>query len=193
MALLDKWIALDMGAYLARFYDFSTQKQIVLKTIIAKKGKETLGVSDQALAYLYKDLDTIQIQYPISHGQILHSIEPLVQKGLNELHAFDGLLRPSVLVSVPTELSQRQRELWQQMFLDCGVRKVEFISNLNALQEEGSCFLVDILIRKFMCVLMVRCLCQRQFIMREHRLMSRYKGLFTTRRVVLSQKWMRLI
>ena len=61
MALLDKWIALDMGAYLARFYDFSTQKQIVLKTIIAKKGKETLGVSDQALAYLYKDLDTIQI------------------------------------------------------------------------------------------------------------------------------------
>ena len=142
MALLDKWIALDMGAYLARFYDFSTQKQIVLKTIIAKKGKETLGVSDQALAYLYKDLDTIQIQYPISHGQILHSIEPLVQKGLNELHAFDGLLRPSVLVSVPTELSQRQRELWQQMFLDCGVRKVEFISNLNALQEEGSCFLV---------------------------------------------------
>ena len=47
MALLDKWIALDMGAYLARFYDFSTQKQIVLKTIIAKKGKETLGVSDQ--------------------------------------------------------------------------------------------------------------------------------------------------
>ena len=37
MALLDKWIALDMGAYLARFYDFSTQKQIVLKTIIAKK------------------------------------------------------------------------------------------------------------------------------------------------------------
>ena len=42
MALLDKWIALDMGAYLARFYDFSTQKQIVLKTIIAKKGKETL-------------------------------------------------------------------------------------------------------------------------------------------------------
>ena len=31
MALLDKWIALDMGAYLARFYDFSTQKQIVLK------------------------------------------------------------------------------------------------------------------------------------------------------------------
>lgn len=142
MALLDKWIALDMGAYLARFYDFSTQKQIVLKTIIAKKGKETLGVSDQALAYLYKDLDTIQIQYPISHGQILHSIEPLVKKGLNELHAFDGLLRPSVLVSVPTELSQRQRELWQQMFLDCGVRKVEFISNLNALQEEGSCFLV---------------------------------------------------
>lgn len=142
MALLDKWIALDMGAYLARFYDFSTQKQIVLKTIIAKKGKETLGVSDQALAYLYKDLDTIQIQYPISHGQILHSIEPLVQKGLNELHAFDGLLRPSVLVSVPTQLSQRQRELWQQMFLDCGVRKVEFISNLNALQEEGSCFLV---------------------------------------------------
>ena len=120
MALLDKWIALDMGAYLARFYDFSTQKQIVLKTIIAKKGKETLGVSDQALAYLYKDLDTIQIQYPISHGQILHSIEPLVQK----------------------ELSQRKRELWQQMFLDCGVRKVEFISNLNALQEEGSCFLV---------------------------------------------------
>ena len=101
-----------------------------------------MGVSDQALAYLYKDLDTIQIQYPISHGQILHSIEPLVQKGLNELHAFDGLLRPSVLVSVPTELSQRQRELWQQMFLDCGVRKVEFISNLNALQEEGSCFLV---------------------------------------------------
>ena len=114
----------------------------VPKTIIAKKGKETLGVSDQALAYLYKDLDTIQIQYPISHGQILHSIEPLVQKGLNELHAFDGLLRPSVLVSVPTELSQRQRELWQQMFLDCGIRKVEFISNLNALQEEGSCFLV---------------------------------------------------
>ncbi len=72
-----------------------------------------MGVSDQALAYLYKDLDTIQIQYPISHGQILHSIEPLVKKGLNELHAFDGLLRPSVLVSVPTELSQRQRELWQ--------------------------------------------------------------------------------
>ena len=45
-------------------------------------------------------------------------------------------------MSVPTQLSQRQRELWQQMFLDCGVRKVEFISNLNALQEEGSCFLV---------------------------------------------------
>ena len=52
MALLDKWIALDMGAYLARFYDFSTQKQIVLKTIIAKKGKETLGVSDQALDFI---------------------------------------------------------------------------------------------------------------------------------------------
>lgn len=36
-------------------------------------------------------------------------------------------------------------------------------------------------------MLMVRCLCQRQFIMQDHRLMSRYKGLFTTRRVVLSQ------
>ena len=133
MALLDKWIALDMGAYLARFYDFSTQKQIVLKTIIAKKGKETLGVSDQALAYLYKDLDTTQIQYPISHGQILHSIEPLIHEGLDRLHAFDGLFRPSVLVSVPSELSQRQRELWQQAFLNCGVRKVEFISNLEVV------------------------------------------------------------
>ena len=114
MALLDKWIALDIGAYLARFYDFSTQKEIVLKTIIAQKGSEVLGVSDQAIAYLYKDLDTIQIQYPISHGQILHSIEPLIHEGLDKLHAFDGLLRPSVLVSVPSELSQRQRELWQQ-------------------------------------------------------------------------------
>ena len=46
MALLDKWIALDIGAYLARFYDFSTQKEIVLKTIIAQKGSEVLGVSD---------------------------------------------------------------------------------------------------------------------------------------------------
>lgn len=49
MALLDKWIALDIGAYLARFYDFSTQKEIVLKTIIAQKGSELLGVSDQQL------------------------------------------------------------------------------------------------------------------------------------------------
>ena len=88
MALLDKWIALDIGAYLARFYDFSTQKEIVLKTIIAQKGSELLGVSDQAIAYLYKDLDTIQIQYPISHGQILHSIEPLIHEGLDKLHAF---------------------------------------------------------------------------------------------------------
>lgn len=142
MALLDKWIALDIGAYLARFYDFSTQKEIVLKTIIAQKGSEVLGVSDQAIAYLYKDLDTIQIQYPISHGQILHSIEPLIHEGLDKLHAFDGLLRPSVLVSVPSELSQRQRELWQQAFLNCGVRKVEFISNLEVLQEENPCFLV---------------------------------------------------
>ena len=142
MALLDKWIALDIGAYLARFYDFSTQKEIVLKTIIAQKGSEILGVSDQAIAYLYKDLDTIQIQYPISHGQILHSIEPLIHEGLDKLHAFDGLLRPSVLVSVPSELSQRQRELWQQAFLNCGVRKVEFISNLEVLQEENPCFLV---------------------------------------------------
>ena len=37
MALLEKWIALDIGAYLARFYDFSTQNQVALKTIIAKK------------------------------------------------------------------------------------------------------------------------------------------------------------
>ena len=50
MALLDKWIALDMGAYLARFYDFSTQKQIVLKTIIAKKGKETLHIEVKGLS-----------------------------------------------------------------------------------------------------------------------------------------------
>lgn len=140
MALLDKWIALDIGAYSARFYDFSTQNQVVLKTIIAKKGSEIVGVSDQALTYLYKDLDEVQIQYPIAHGQILHSIDSLIQQGLDQLHVHDGLLRPSVLVSVPTELSQRQRELWQQTFLKCGVRKVEFISNLKALQTEGSCF-----------------------------------------------------
>ena len=39
-------------------------------------------------------------------------------------------------------MSQRQRELWQQAFLNCGVRKVEFISNLEVLQEENPCFLV---------------------------------------------------
>lgn len=142
MALLEKWIALDIGAYLARFYDFSTQNQVALKTIIAKKGSKIVGVSDEALTYLYKDLDEVQIQYPIAHGQILHSIESLIQEGFEQLHVHDGFLRPSVLVSVPTELSQRQRELWQQTFLKCGVRKVEFISNLEALQTEGSCFLV---------------------------------------------------
>ena len=57
MALLEKWIALDIGAYLARFYDFSTQNQVALKTIIAKKGSKIVGVSDGALTYLYKDLD----------------------------------------------------------------------------------------------------------------------------------------
>ena len=142
MALLDKWIALDIGAYSARFYDFSTQNQVVLKTIIAKKGSEIVGVSDQALTYLYKDLDEVQIQYPIAHGQILHGIEPIIQQGLKQLHIHDGLLRPSALVSVPTELSQRQREIWQQTLLDCGVRKIEFISNLEVLQTEDSCFLV---------------------------------------------------
>ena len=142
MALLDKWIALDIGAYSARFYDFSTQKQVVLKTIIAEKGSEVLGVSNQALAYLYKDLDTVQIQYPISHGRILHSIEPLVHEGLDQLHAYDSLLRPSVLVIIPSETTQRQREQWQQTCLNCGVRKVELISNLEVLQEENPCFLV---------------------------------------------------
>ena len=42
MALLDKWIALDMGAYLARFYDFSTQKQIVLKRTSQENTMQTL-------------------------------------------------------------------------------------------------------------------------------------------------------
>ena len=55
MALLDKWIALDIGAYLARFYDFSTQKEIVLKTIIAQKESEVLGVSDQAIAFSWSN------------------------------------------------------------------------------------------------------------------------------------------
>lgn len=142
MALLDKWIALDLGAYLARFYDFSTQNQVVLKTIIAQKNKKIIAVSDQALTYLHKDLNTVQIQYPLTHGQILHPIEPLIQEGLNQLHAFDGLLRPSVVVSVPNELSQRQREYWQQAFLNCDVRKVEFVSNLEVLQEEKPCFFV---------------------------------------------------
>ena len=76
MALLDKWIALDMGAYLARFYDFSTQKQIVLKTIIAKKGKETLGVSDQALAYYIR----IWIRYKFNI--LYHMVKFFIQLNL---------------------------------------------------------------------------------------------------------------
>lgn len=142
MALLDKWIGLDLGAYQTQFYDFSTQQQISLQTIIAKKDNQVLGVSDEALPYLYKDLNTVQIQYPLAHGQMIHSIEPLLKQGLEQLHAFDGLLRPCILASVCNDFSQRQRELWQNVFLNCGIRKVEFISNLEVLQQDEACFLV---------------------------------------------------
>ena len=142
MALLDKWYALDLGAYQACFYDYSTQDEVHVRTLIAQNDKKIVGVGQDALAYLYKDLDTVQIKYPISHSQILSPIEPLIQKGLEEIHAYDGLLRPCILASVPSDITEKQKEQWMMAFLNCNVRKVEFITNLEALKSQDASFRV---------------------------------------------------
>ena len=83
MALLDKWIALDIGAYLARFYDFSTQNQVALKTIIAKKGSKIVGVSDEALTYLYKDLD--EVTNELIWSSFISTVDKVLDKYLRKL------------------------------------------------------------------------------------------------------------
>ena len=142
MALLDRWYALDLGAYQMHFYDFSSQKQVHLQTIMAFKNNQLIACSTDALPYLYKELDTVQIKYPISHGQMLTPVEAMIRYGLNQLDAYSRLLQPCVIACVPTDLTQAQREAWQREFLKCDISKVQFVSNMEILREDKACFII---------------------------------------------------
>ena len=142
MGLLDKWYALDLGAYQMHFYDYSSQEQASIRTIMAYKQDQLLVYGQEVFPYLYKELDRVQIKYPISHGQMLNSLSPLIKGGLEQLHAYDRLFRPCILVCVPSDLTQEQREIWQREFLKCDISKVEFVENMEILQKEETCFLI---------------------------------------------------
>lgn len=142
MGLLDKWYALDLGAYQMHFYDYSSQEKTSIRTIMAYKQDRLLAYGQEAFPYLYRELDRVQIKYPISHGQMLNSVAPMIKGGLEQLHAYDHVFRPAILACVPFDLTQEQREIWQREFLKCDISKVEFVENMQVLKQEETCFMI---------------------------------------------------
>ncbi len=142
MGLLDKWYALDLGAYQMHFYDYSSQEITMIPTLMALENGRLIAYGKDAYPYLYKDLNRVQIKYPISHGQMLNSVSAFISGGLEQLHAYDHVFRPCVLVSVPFDLTHQQRDIWQREFLKCDISKVEFVENMDVLQKDDTCFMI---------------------------------------------------
>lgn len=142
MAFLDNWIALEMGAYVFRFLDCEKNKLVELRSILAVSDGSVLASGSDAFPYLYKDFDTVQIKYPISHANILYPIDSLIEKGLDMIGAFDHMFQPCVAVLLPSDINDEQLELYRDLLLSKGIRKLELVRLLDLWKDDDLNFMI---------------------------------------------------
>ncbi|MBB5183388.1 rod shape-determining protein [Catenisphaera adipataccumulans] len=119
--------ALDPGSFMCRFYDYETEAETAVRTCTASENGKVIAVGQEALNYLYRPDDQIQVHYPIDHVQILSSIVPVIHAGLDELGAFDTLFTADLVVTVPDDMQESFQEEWQRELLDVGIHSVRFM------------------------------------------------------------------
>lgn len=140
--LFDHWYAVDIGARMCLFYDYASKKQTELKTCVAWENDRPVGVSDDAISYLYKDQRKISVKYPLDHERILSSFAPLIKQGFKDLGLENSIFQPHLLVVTPTHMDAENLEAWHNELIQAGIQKMDFISVMDVLQTEEPTLLI---------------------------------------------------
>lgn len=139
--MFEKWYALDAGACNFRLYNFSTGKEIQMRTCLAYKNKELLAMSKDALEYVYHRDTNIKVRYPISQGRIISDISLMVEKAIEDSGSINRFYRPCLLIVLPERNAQIENE-WIVNLSSTGLKKFEFITNAQLLANDTPTFFI---------------------------------------------------
>ncbi len=139
--MFEKWYALDAGACTLRLYNFSTGKEVSMRTCLAYKDKEILAVSKDALEYVYQQNASIKVRYPITQGRIVSDISYLLQKAMEETGGVNRFYRPCLLIVLPERNAKIENE-WILQLRTTDIKKYEFISNAEVLTDAKPTFFI---------------------------------------------------
>lgn len=132
--MFDHWYAVDVGAYACKFYDYSKESETTVRSCIAWKDRKLTAVGKDALMYLYDMDPSVTVKYPVHHDQILSNVSPIIKKGMKELDSSKNVFRSSLFICLPTDISERNKNRWQQELLKTGVQNVRFTTVRDILE-----------------------------------------------------------
>lgn len=140
--MFEYWLALDPGSKNFRMYSYSKQKQIDLRSCVAYSQGKLLDTSKEALKYVYANQKGLQVKYPLKEGKVISPITPLIKRGLKEFNIFQSIYKPCVFVAVNEEVSDLQKQKWQEELVRSGIRRFEFVDTMSLLQSDEACFII---------------------------------------------------
>lgn len=152
---LDRLIAIDLGSSRVRVW--SKSKEIVYdeppSIAISKKTDQVLAIGFDAFDMSGRVGEDIEVQAIIDEGQIVNAdlakayFKLLFKKVFGEFI----IIRPVVMISVPTSIPKTKKELFSEIFYDLGVGEVYTISQTLAaaigsgvpVAEASGCFILQ--------------------------------------------------
>lgn len=139
--MFDHWYALDAGGHQIRLYDYQKQVEIEWPNVIAIQNDQVIACAKEALEYIYTDQRKVQVRYPLEQGHLLCDMSTIILKMISSISS-KSIFRPSFMVSVPTDLSEQDKQKWEECLAQVGAKHMELISNMEILQTEKPCFMI---------------------------------------------------
>ena len=140
--MFDHWYAMDIGGHTCRFYDFSKETECRIRSLVAWGDPDPVAVGSDAYAYIGQDQRKVAVRYPINHDQVISSFEPIISRGLEQLHASRSFFHPRALVVVPTDIHEQNLEMWRQEILNAGINRIDFVNVMELLQRSDSTLII---------------------------------------------------
>ncbi len=140
-SLLVKKLGIDIGSSYTRIY--IPNKGIVLEepTLVAlsKKTGEIVAVGKDAEVMLGKNPEIIEVYAPISHGVPIHLplLEVMINEYIHSVVSSYSLVKPEVVLSVPTDISSTEKRAIVESLLKANVKSV-FVVKQPVLAAYGA-------------------------------------------------------
>lgn len=142
--MFERWYILEAGSSMFRFYDVKKDTLIHFPSCYLKEKKgEKIG--KEALQEALKDPKCAHLIYPLEDGRFIHDPKPLIHHLFVLSQASEHLLRPSTLVYAPLTMGIKEKEKWQTLLLNEGVKKVRFVDLIELFEkQEGEHFIIHV-------------------------------------------------